>query len=72
LATGLFPAEVIVLVFGLLLSPNLSLLGLIVTGASLAILLSLEESERFGMIRKIAAIIRSVRRRVIVEPTKAE
>lgn len=72
LAMGFFPAGVIVLVFGLLLSPILSLVGLVVTGTSLAVLLSLEESERFGVIRKIAAIIRSVRHRVLVEPTKAE
>lgn len=70
-ATGMFPAGVIVLVFGLVFSLILSLLGLILAGTGLSILLSQGESERFGRIRRVIATIRSVRRRDSKEPAKA-
>jgi hypothetical protein len=70
LATGMFPAGVIVLVFGLLFSLILSIFGLILAGTGLTILLSQGESEGFDRIRKVIATIRSVRHRDSKEPAK--
>lgn len=71
LATGMFPAGVIVFVFGLPFSLILSLLGLILAGTGFTILLSQGESERFVGIRKVIATIRSVRHKNSKEPAKA-
>lgn len=70
LAMGMFPAGVIILVFGLLFGLILSLLGLILAGTGLTILFSQGESRLFSRIRKIVATIRSGRQRDPEEPTK--
>ena len=70
LATGMFPAGVIVIVLGLLFSPILSLLGLILAGTSFTIFLSQGESQRFCRIRKVITAICLGRRRDPEDPAK--